>query len=382
MSRPQHRHPRLFSASTGGILFYTARIYRKASGKILRLLQNKFFLIGLVLLLGINNRSLLFKELCREIKLKVQSGSHYNTNEDSLWRGSFPVQELKQEVGRKIPSVNIDLVISHCNQPLSWIFDEWAPSVIFSSITIISKCNTTVLGAPSSAIIVTLPNVGRCDHTYAHYIAGHYKHFSYIQHQEGTYVLFLKDTDNSNRNHYTRHRSLIEMIQISKRYGFACHEEPIWVWAQHSMHYFRPICRISAYHNWTELQAYTLKTYTRLRRDDNSDFISKHGNSLGDYAKQMEIEGPSGDSLVPVCYGGNFMAQSRQLVTSNRSLDLWQRIEASLSRANNIAEGHFVERLWGTLLSKTVEPDLSKQILKQSQRFCLADKNYVGVFTK
>jgi hypothetical protein len=368
-------------------------------------MQKKHLLLWIILLvflvLGVINRRFLFKTLCRGITLYFQSQSQFKTTEHSLWRGSLPdsgeilptssIYNIQDQNSR----VNIELVVSHCNLPLNWIFD-WASPFVFSNITIISKCNETVLGVPSGSNIIRLPNVGRCDHSYAHHINRNYNRYNNEHNEhvhlhsnddnvdnvddEDAFVVFLKDSDNSNRNHYTRHRSLNEMIQISKTIGFACHEEPSWVWSQQSLLTLHPVCQISAYHNWTLLQDYTQKTYTRLRRDNNSEFASKNGTTLGEYAQNMGIGRPPVD-IVPVCYGGNFMAQRRQLTRKNPRMS-WKRIETSLSRANNIAEGHFMERLWATVLGKPLEHDMVDRLMHQQRNVCRADKNYVGVLTK
>lgn len=342
----------------------------------------------LFLILGVTNINFLFKALCRAITIRLESQS--NTYDEIIWRGK-PRKSLP--TGFTIESntlcPNIDLVISHCDSPLDWIF-HWASGVSFQSITVFSKCNKPVHGAPTMAKIIRLDNVGRCDHTYAHYIAESYDQWQKKKKKEGSsdndYILFLKDSDNSNRNHYSRHRTLEEMIQISKDHGFACHEEPSWVWSQQTILFdfwnYKPICRISVYHNWTMLQEYTLDSYTRLRRDDNSQFRSEHGANLGEYAKHIGVKSLTTTSnVVPVCYGGNFLVQRRQIIT--QSHELWKNIEKSLKRANNIAEGHFAERLWAPLLCRPLQPPLIQDLLSQMPLHpCKADKNYIGIFTK
>jgi hypothetical protein len=348
--------------------------------------QKNHLLLWVILLVflvwGVINRRLLFRALCRVITLYFQSQSQFKTTELSLWRGSLPDSEILPIHLQQNSRLNIELVVSHCNLPLNWIF-EWASPFVFSNITIISKCNETVVGAPLAANIIRLPNVGRCDHSYAHHINRNYNRYHndhvHSNDDDDAFVVFLKDSDNSNRNHYARHRSLNEMIQISKKIGLACHEEPSWVWSQQSILTLHPVCQISAYHNWTLLQDYTQKTYARLRRDNNSEFASEHGTTLGEYAQNMGIVRPPVD-IVPVCYGGNFMAQRRQLTRKPR--EPWRRIEKSLSRANNIAEGHFMERLWATVLGKPLEHDMVDQLMHQQRSVCRADKNYAGVLTK
>jgi len=63
----------------------------------------------------------------------------------------------------------IHFVISHCNANLNWISD-FTKGFDISSIHVVTKCGKEVEGAPTSAAIEKMPNVGRCDHTYAHYI--------------------------------------------------------------------------------------------------------------------------------------------------------------------------------------------------------------------
>mmetsp|Transcript_9576 Transcript_9576/g.22505 ORF Transcript_9576/g.22505 Transcript_9576/m.22505 type:complete len:401 (+) Transcript_9576:105-1307(+) len=338
---------------------------------------------GLLLIWAILNKGLLFKAFCRSITLRVQSSPEYDSLDGRLWRGSIPKDET--DISDYASKATIELVVSHCNLPLDWISAWTASAKSISNITIVSKCDQPVVGAPSNANIVRVRNVGRCDHSYVHFIAENYDRFLKSPRPEDdseddSYVIFLKDSDNSNRNHYAKHRSLNEMLQISKKLGFACHEEPSWVWGQQSiLKKFQPICKISAYHNWKVLQDYTLDMYARLRRDDNSAFASQSGSTLGEYATTVGIQPPT-TPIVPVCYGGNFMTQRQQLKRQSKAL--WQNIEKSLSRANNIAEGHFVERLWGTLLARPIDTSMMEAILQQKSDSCRADKNYVGILTK
>ena len=52
---------------------------------------------------------------------------------------------------------------------------------------------------------------------------------------------------------------------------------------------------------------------------------------------------------VPVCYRGSFLAQRKQFL--NQPEESWVKMEASLSRADNIIEGHYAERIWASALS-------------------------------
>ena len=317
--------------------------------------------------------------------------AHYKSEDVALWRGTH----MKEEFSKLDTTAKIDLVVSHCDLPVGWIF-EWAAPLEFRTISIFSKCRKQVIGAPENANIIRLENVGRCDHTYAHFMAKYRSKSKDKGSKNSDYVVFLKDNDNSHRNHYSRHKKLDEMIPLAKEFGFACHEETNWVWSEGTL--LNPVCQISYYHDWDSLRKFEVEKYSRLRRDDNMEFQSQTGEALGDYAEIMGIKphrvsssmGNHGTDvsmvsnqhdIVPVCYGGNFIAQSEQIL--NRDTVFWERIESSLSRSNNIAEGHFMERLWGTILAKPLQQHLTSRVLRQARYDgCRADKNHLGALRK
>ena len=248
--------------------------------------------------------------------------------------------------------------------------------------------------------------MGRCDHSYAHYLANYYNRGTKNE-DKASVTLFLKDNDNNHRSVYSRRRSLTEMVTISQQRGFACQEERVWAisrqtddtppeqveshhgssWMDVAIH---PVCQISAYHNWTQLQQKQMTSYYRLRRDnvDTGAFQSTHGKTLGDYAQQMGIE--ISEPIVPVCYGGNFLVSNEQLdryrpAASSSSPSLWSKMEASLSRASSVAEGHFVERLWAALLSSPLEPsevELLETIASEKQPSCTGGGSFQGALTR
>ena len=304
----------------------------------------------------------------------------------ALWRGSVV---MKSGERHKIDdAVKIDLVVSHCDTPLNWIFEEWAPTNFqFANIYVFSKCSHPVLGVPLDAKIVRLPNVGRCDHTYAHYISNYYygkkePSSSSSSSSSSDYVLFLKDNSNQHRFVYSRHRPLPELIKIANTRGFACHEERLWNIGTIA----QPICQTSMYHSWSKLRQMDIDTYVRVARDREqlSQFSSQHGSTLGAYADYLGISLSSSSSfanqtVVPVCYGGNFLASSQQF---HHHGALWPKMEATLNRAPNIAEGHFVERLWALLLSRPLNAVQARIILDQAQEHDCAKKSFFGAFCK
>lgn len=92
-----------------------------------------------------------------------------NCEEDSvcggLWKGIGHYDKKTTD-----PDLQVHIVVSHCKSPLDWL-QEFTEGIATESIHIITKCGSPVLGAPDFSTIIELPNVGRCDHTYAWYIA-------------------------------------------------------------------------------------------------------------------------------------------------------------------------------------------------------------------
>jgi len=65
--------------------------------------------------------------------------------------------------------------------------------------------------------------------------------------------------------------------------------------------------------------------------------------------------------LWPMCYGGSFAARRAEAVKWPHAL--WRWLATSLARGDNIAEGHFVERLWGALLGPALTGDRENALL-------------------
>ena len=70
---------------------------------------------------------------------------------------------------------------------------------------------------------------------------------------------------------------------------------------------------------------------------------------------------PSGE-LWPVCYGGNFVAMASSIRAVPMSV--WSRAENSLSRENNLEEGHYMERTWAGLLTPRLSEKDTELLMK------------------
>ena len=85
-----------------------------------------------------------------------------------------------------------------------------------ASIHVISKCGREVEGAPMGATTVVLPNIGRCDHTYAYFITTIFP--SYLK-DDNSIVVFMKDTSTDEFEHKifprTEPKSLVHIASSS-----------------------------------------------------------------------------------------------------------------------------------------------------------------------
>jgi len=77
-----------------------------------------------------------------------------------LWKG------IKYPGDYDTNATKVHIVVSHCMNDLDWLGDYLKGTVV-ASIHVISKCGHPVRCAPEATTIEVLPNVGRCDHTYA-----------------------------------------------------------------------------------------------------------------------------------------------------------------------------------------------------------------------
>ena len=76
-------------------------------------------------------RNITFIMLCRSVTLYLQSR---NSEEVALWRGSI----LQEKIPPLHASTSINLIVSHCDLSIDWIF-TWAAPVEFNDIIIFSK---------------------------------------------------------------------------------------------------------------------------------------------------------------------------------------------------------------------------------------------------
>lgn len=266
-----------------------------------------------------------------------------------------------EELVKRRSYTNISLVISHCEENVGWIRDYVGNEYSIADITIYSKCGNKVEGLDilntiRPVEVITLPNYGRCDHTYAYWIKEHYQTINKETSGEDI-VLFLKD----NSRFRGMYNTIDELFTHTSEAGFGCVKKPECD--------CNKICDKKRHlptilHNREYLFDFSLDEYSRVKRDENNEFLSDKYTSLKTWINDMKFEIPQSET-VPVCYAGMFAAKKKQVL--NQPESVWQKMERSLSRANNIIEGHYAERVWAVILSDNTEhtaQDIDKIFLR------------------
>jgi len=254
---------------------------------------------------------------------------------DQLWVGDVAGNGNKQP---------ISLFMSFCQANIGWL-DTYLVGHTINSTTVLSKCgNPLPFDEEMLEEIkhVTLPNVGRNDHTIAHTM-------SLIAQNPSAYqnhiIVFLKD--NLKLHQQAKPRSLTNMIRTASVNGFGC--------------FLKPRDGISHYHDTSVLKSFNISKYREdVKTNDNTNFKSPYAN-LGAWLDKIGISLPS--PFTTVCYGGSFAVKASRIAAIPHTT--WEAIETTLTRADTVEEGHFAERSWSGLLSYPPTAEVNKQLRKK-----------------
>lgn len=276
----------------------------------------------------------------QEFNLLKNSKCAYLTPDGScfdLWVAEHVDDSITQEIGR------IFIIVSHCLQDLDWLHD-YVTSFNIYRIDIISKCNKPVTGAPISAKIVKIKNVGRCDHSYAYWMSTIKEHVSL---QSNDVAVFLKDDMSTSNIHQISSgwQSFQSLVSLAAKSGFSCGLRPT-SFVNGSL---------SAFHETVHLMSFSNHEYNHnhLKYKIETDFFPPFKSQYPTMKEWISSIGNISlfpENVTQVCYGGVFATKLKQIFHHNDNL--WQNIVDTLSRGNNIEEGHFVERSWAALLAK------------------------------
>ena len=236
---------------------------------------------------------------------------------------------------------SVVLVIAYCNHPLDWMTEFLNGfEKLIDDVWIFPKCNMDVVGAPNGSKIFRLPNVGGCDHTIAHALQ---MYSGLPRNSENDMLVFLKDTFEISTN-TLESQTFGDFLCEVEFYGLGC-------LPQH-----RTTLKVPLFHELHVLRTFTRTGHNRLGGSDVNEngteipFANENINSLGEWLDNLSLPIHPTKNITMVCYGGNFATTRKSIM--KKPMWVWKAIERSLSRGNNIVEGHFAERAWASLLAK------------------------------
>lgn len=286
-----------------------------------------------------------------------------------------------------------EVAISHCAHQVDWltsIFDAINASTLrLTRVTVYLKCNrdasakqlieqdvAAALKGKARSSIQVLPNVGRCDHTWAYHLERHYTTLADV-------VIFLKDSTYSNWNTELRRLILKPRIVVEyvKRSGYGCFRRPdVHGPAGGRLHMRAQTMRIRrSTYSARDAKYSTLNHSVQLQAFSSglnmTDFASRALDPWF-FSKLMR------QTFIPVCYGGSFAFIGADARIHSR--DSFRRLRVLLSRADNLEEGHYMERLWHAVLQPepaAVNADEIKAVL-QGVGNNIASRRYLGMATR
>ena len=289
---------------------------------------------------------------------ELRSHSDLNVCDNATWWPLTTVPESSHD----FPSpygTNAGLVISHCGQDLGWLEEEIERlrtceigGINVVSLHVYSKCGREIHGLPPWAVVTRMPNVGRNDQIIATHLA--------TTTNPQPLTIFVKDSYYTNKRS-EEERGLVDMCRFSNvalknDIGLGCGMTPRQ-WITKKGRYASG----SAWHVMGKLGEFKMDGYSAFSNGPNGEssqvpFQSParplknwlETSGVLPYSKISQIFTPD-ETLVPVCYGGQFAVISEN--TRRVPQEGWAMLAGALSRGDNVEEGHFAERSWGALLT-------------------------------
>lgn len=313
--------------------------------------------------------------------------------------------------GRRRGRIVVSIVVSHCRFRIRWLANvraelEACGFAVRAPIHVYSKCGKADVGAPPGAIVARLPNVGRCDHTYAHHLA----ESAGTTVGDADVVLFLKDSYLSGSLiEFKRLRiGVCKMARVAWQRGFGCGRRPMPS-ALADGGQFRglgaeqrlggqagcPTTTLrSDYHVSATLAEFELSSYAKTHDQRRgvrqkigfaathrplrawiasvgAELAARSGSNSSSAGAPLDFSRLLARQLAPVCYGGSFAAATSKI----RSLPptLWSVLRAALSRGDNIEESHFMERSWAALLAAAPDGEVLGNLHRAAREIARPD---------
>lgn len=198
---------------------------------------------------------------------------------------------------------------------------------LIRNVRVYEKCGPNNSCRKFATHVHPLPNVGSCDHTFAHDMGRHWNGDAKI-------TVYAKD----NFNHVPPRsvpipRKVENMLRDAQKNGIGCVLK-----ARDSPTHFR----------WSlPRRKYVRKTPHRNSSFDGVPFAPPmHLSSISKWWEELNL-----DVRAPftTCYTGTFAVSATSLMRVKN--DTFRKIETLLSRGDNIMESHYMERTWGIMMT-------------------------------
>jgi hypothetical protein len=211
----------------------------------------------------------------------------------------------------------VQLVIARYNEDLKWINDE--PYKKYKNIIYNKSDNSDFSTSEKTTDVVSLPNVGRCDHTYLYHIINNYNNLANI-------TVFLTGSLNLDhkKNKSTR---LLNEIDNNKQNVFLCSK---YKNVQKELYDFQ-------LDGWKSSD----EKNSALNTENNLDKakIRPFGKWFSDKFDDLKIE--------HVSYYGIFSVNKKEILQHPKSY--YENLIKDLETSSNPEAGHFFERAWAAV---------------------------------
>ena len=230
-------------------------------------------------------------------------------------------------------TVKTSLVVTFCSGNLHWL-KNFTDGFVFDHTFVAVKCGIQPDKdtLPENATLVSLPNVGGCDHTMAYWMSNILPTLSRAYNQDDM-VVFVKDSLVHFPAFNVRDFKATWEIATSDQ-GFGC--------------FLESSCGFSFYSDLKVLRKFSMRGYVRnsLRTAKKDVGFKSSYDNLDEWHRALGItvHGP----YIPVCYGGMYIVKRAKIEAV--PMELLRNLTTNLARGNNIEEGHFAERTWAALL--------------------------------
>ena len=302
-----------------------------------------------------------------------------------------PTQYDRQQLQLRTKGVGkpgLHVVVSHCDEPLEWIWNEYLKDDPFKSLTILSKCGQPpkisdlfpTQDEKNNIVVVEIPNVGRWDRDFAYFLSQFWDSSGRNPVFQSTsifgsmlpndQVLFLNGGDdagsmNSNDSDGDRQglADLSSMREKTSKVGFSCSQSPTNI--PRNMPELRDRAEVPT----------VLLEGRALYSDQRS--LKKWLDSLGTSVALQLTE-----YYVPVCFDSRrFMTTVKRILFA--PVRDWSAIVKALellAHGDDTEEARYMERLWAALLSLPMDLD-EKISLKDQPKCSISDgeQEYLGL---